>query len=132
LPDITRTVPAASSSVTTAQSIPFRTDSPVSTGQVASVLVITLLLLGIFFAVLLLARRQGWLSRWLGGRVDARHGKKRSSALVMSSTRISSSAYAHVVAVEGLQFVVFESSRQLAVHPMDVKETDGDANASHS
>lgn len=95
-------------------------------------LVITLLLLGTFFAALLLARRRGWLNRWLGGRAEARHGKKKACALVISSTRISSSAYAHVVAVEGRQFVVFESSRQLAVHPMDVKETDGDANASHS
>lgn len=95
-------------------------------------LVITLLLLGTFFAALLLARRQGWLSRWLGGRADAHHGEKKNRSRVISSTRISSSACAHVVAVEGRQFVVFESSRQLAVHPMEVKETDGDANASHS
>lgn len=105
-----------------------------STGQAASVLLVTLLLLGTFVGALLLARQRGWLSRWLGGRADLRRSLG-SGTQVISSARISGSAHAHVVAVEGRRFVVFESSRQLAVHPMDaleVKGTNGDANVPQS
>ena len=94
-----RMVPAA---------IPYRTDTPVSTGTFALALLITLCLLGLLAAALLLIRRRGWIA-WPGA---TRAAASPVDGIELQATRrLSMGTTVHVVNYRGHAYLIVESSR---------------------
>lgn len=115
---------AASAQPASAVGIPYRHEPAVPVGSIASVLLITLGLLGAMVGALLFAKRFGWLAAWVG----ANEGSGKSLPFrLLGGLRLSASTRAYVIDCGGSRYVVVESSRQVAIQPQGERGERQDA-----
>jgi hypothetical protein len=113
--------PAPGATTATSQSvavapIPFRKTAAASGPEVFGVLVTTLLLLAIFAALAVFARRRGWLDRWVGAAPSKSELKKKLA--VTETLRISRKTTVYRVSDGDREFLLAESSAPLQLSPV--------------
>jgi hypothetical protein len=96
----------------TVQAIPFRKDTVASTPEVFSLLVITLIVLGLFACLAFYARRLGWLDRWVGPKPQSaiNCGKK---IVILETQRISQKTVLYRISNGDNEYLLTESSMQI-------------------
>ena len=100
----------------TSQTIPYRTESPISAAKALSVFGLTVALLAAAVGVLLWGRRRGWLRPWL---VPASSSSQERRALrVLGQIRLGQASQAFLIEADGSRLVVVESSRQVSLHAL--------------
>jgi hypothetical protein len=101
-----------------APAIPYRTDTPVSVGNLALAMLVTALALGALVGVLVYIRRRGWGLSGLRANRQATEGIE-----LRASRRVSLLTTAHVVAYRGQTYLIVESARgsTAAVTPLPVE-----------
>jgi len=95
------------------KAIPFAQAPAVSAGSAAFAIVVTVALLAAIAFGLWLARRNGWLRPWLGTREISAQVEQLK---VVTRVRLSPTARAMVLELEGRQFLVVESSQHVVMH----------------
>lgn len=110
--------------------IPFKAESSIGVGQMVGVLGITLILLALAFALLVYARKKGWLNRWSAAGLEA-SGATRQIAWKAKSQRISRQTTVHTLSRQDRTLVIVESGTNVAVATWLVEENveDGHADA---
>jgi hypothetical protein len=89
------------------QGIPFRTTAPISAGSLLAAFLITGFVLTALVGGLVYARRRGWLARV----TMVRPPPSGKGIDVIASRRLSMMTSAHVVAYQGVEYLVVESTR---------------------
>lgn len=92
---------------TSAASIPYRSGTAVSAGNLIMAGFVTLLALAILVGVLVYLRRRGWSGSWFAGK----RAERVRGIELRASRRVGMSSFAHVIAYQGMEYLVVESGR---------------------
>ncbi|HEY0199021.1 MAG TPA: hypothetical protein VGC19_10865 [Rhodanobacter sp.] len=102
--------------------IHFRVDPLVSSGQVISTLLITVLLLGVTWVLVRFAHRKGWLARW---QAPVPSGGAVPDLTVLASRRISRQTNVFLVETGGVRYMLVESSLKTELLALGNGDADG-------
>ena len=105
-----------------ARAIPFKTGPALDLSSVAHVLLACILLLGLFALVAYVARRRGWLRRFAVLPSPPRPG---TGLEVRRTQRLSTQTMLFVLAHGDQEFLLVESARPIALHPLAPTTKDG-------
>jgi len=104
--------------------IPYRTDAPLAIGNIAFAIAVVLLALVLLVVLAYYAKRRGWLSAL--SKPAATPSQNRLQ--LRASQRLSLHSTAHVLAYQGRDYLVIESTRQTTavLSPLDKPEISTD------
>ena len=108
---------------TTTQTIPFRKDSVTTAPEVLGLLLTTLLLVAVFAATALYARRRGWLDRWVGPKPSLQNNNRK--IIVLESQSISQKTTLHRVSVGDNEILLAESAMQIQLAHKAINKEPG-------
>ncbi|RDI99310.1 hypothetical protein DVT68_00125 [Dyella solisilvae] len=111
-------LPAGASSA----AIPYRTAPVVSAGSIALSMSVVVLVMVALVALVLIARRRGWLGKLGVNGIEA----GRAPLELRASRRLSVHSTAHVLSYQGREFLIVESVRHTATSISPIGDADPD------
>jgi hypothetical protein len=93
------------------KAIPFRTEMPISAGNIAFSACVTVLVLIALVVVIAYARRRGWDGRWPRRGMPGKRLASEEGIEICSTRRVSMATTAHVVLYRGREYLIVESAR---------------------
>ena len=104
--------------------IPYRAESAVSAGQLTGILVVTVLLLGIFLALAMYAKKCGWLQKLAP--IGATRMADKRWQLRIQAQRISRFTTVYRVEDGACAWLIVESTVQVSVSALSYQPATGD------